>query len=82
LQPVLQELQAGELLGDQIPGLDAVILKLRVKNSDIQKGKSSGYRLIYWTVINEIVLMLDIYSKSDQSDLDFDEIRRMIKKYK
>jgi hypothetical protein len=26
--------------------------------------------------------MLDIYSKSDQSDLDFDEIRRMIKKYK
>jgi mRNA-degrading endonuclease RelE of RelBE toxin-antitoxin system len=82
LQPVLQELQAGELLGDQIPGLDAVVLKLRVKNSDIQKGKSGGYRLIYWTVIDEIVLLLDIYSKSDQSDLDVDEIRRMIKKYK
>jgi hypothetical protein len=62
--------------------LDAVVLKLRVKNSDIQKGKSGGYRLIYWTVIDEIVLLLDIYSKSDQSDLDFDEIRQMIKKYK
>jgi mRNA-degrading endonuclease RelE of RelBE toxin-antitoxin system len=82
LQPALQALQAGELLGDQIPGLDAVVLKLRVKNSDIQKGKSGGYRLIYWTVIDEIVLLLDIYSKSDQSDLDFDEIRQMIKKYR
>jgi mRNA-degrading endonuclease RelE of RelBE toxin-antitoxin system len=82
LQPALQALQAGELMGDQIPGLDAVVLKLRVKNSDIQKGKSGGYRLIYWTVIDEIVLLLDIYSKSDQSDLDFDEIRQMIKKYK
>jgi mRNA-degrading endonuclease RelE of RelBE toxin-antitoxin system len=82
LQPVLEELQAGALLGDQISGLDAVVMKLRVKNSDTQKGKSDGYRLIYWTVIDEIILLLDIYSKSDQSDLDLDEIRRVIKKYK
>lgn len=82
LQPVLEELQSGELLGDQIPGLDAIVLKLRIKNSDTKKGKSGGYRLIYWTAIDEVILLLDIYSKSDQSDLEFDEIRRLIKKYK
>jgi mRNA-degrading endonuclease RelE of RelBE toxin-antitoxin system len=82
LQPILEELQAGEVLGDQIPGLDAVVMKLRIKNSDIQKGKSGGYRLIYWTIIDETLLLLDIYAKSDQANLDFDEIRRVIKKYK
>ena len=82
LQPVLEELQSGQLLGDQIPGLDAIVLKLRIKNSDTKKGKSGGYRLIYWTAIDEVILLLDIYSKSDQSDLEFDEIRRLIRKYK
>jgi mRNA-degrading endonuclease RelE of RelBE toxin-antitoxin system len=83
LQPVLEELQSGKVLGDQIPGLDAVVMKLRVKNSDIQKGKSAGYRLIYWTIIiDETLLLLDIYSKSNQANLDFDEIRRVIEKYR
>jgi mRNA-degrading endonuclease RelE of RelBE toxin-antitoxin system len=82
LKPVLEELKSGAVLGDQIPNLDAVVIKLRVKNSDTKKGKSGGYRLIYWTIIDDTILLLDIYSKSDQSNLDFDEIRRVIKKYK
>ena len=82
LQPVLEELQSGQLLGNQIPGLDAIVLKLRIKKSDTKKGKSGGYRLIYWIATDEVILLLDIYSKSDQSDLEFDEIRRLIKKYK
>jgi mRNA-degrading endonuclease RelE of RelBE toxin-antitoxin system len=82
LKPVLEELKFGAVLGDQIPNLDAVVMKLRVKNSDTKKGKSGGYRLIYWTIIDDTILLLDIYSKSDQSNLDFDEIRRVIKKYK
>jgi mRNA-degrading endonuclease RelE of RelBE toxin-antitoxin system len=39
LQPVLEELRSGALLGDQIPGLDAVVIKLRIKNSDTKKAK-------------------------------------------
>lgn len=47
LQPVLEQLKRGEFLGDQIPGIGFTVMKVRIKNSDVKKGKSGGYRLIY-----------------------------------
>jgi mRNA-degrading endonuclease RelE of RelBE toxin-antitoxin system len=44
---LIEKLQSGEVLGDRLSGLDIVVFKVRFKNSDIQKGKSGGYRLIY-----------------------------------
>jgi mRNA-degrading endonuclease RelE of RelBE toxin-antitoxin system len=38
MQSVIQQLEQGELLGDQISGIGYPVFKLRVKNSDIQKG--------------------------------------------
>lgn len=48
-QPAIEEIQSGNFIGDRIPGIgeNYVILKVRVKNSNIQKGKSAGYRMIY-----------------------------------
>lgn len=44
LQPIIEQLEQGELLGDQIPGVGYAVFKLRVRNSDTQKCKSGGYR--------------------------------------
>jgi mRNA-degrading endonuclease RelE of RelBE toxin-antitoxin system len=46
---VIQDLELGTFVGDRISGIgeDYVMMKVRVKNRDIQKGKSAGYRLIY-----------------------------------
>ena len=79
LQPILEQLQIGAFLGNQIPDIGFVVIKVRLKNSDSQKGKSGGYRLIYWIVSPEVIVLLDIYSKSDQSDNEVDEIRQIIK---
>jgi len=79
LQPVLKQLQHGEFLGDQIPGIGFTTMKVRIRNSDTQKGKSGGYRLIYWISSTELIVLLDIYSKSDQGDIEVDEIRQIIK---
>jgi mRNA-degrading endonuclease RelE of RelBE toxin-antitoxin system len=38
LQPMLEQLQTGALLGDQIPGIGSTAMKVRLKNSDSQKG--------------------------------------------
>jgi mRNA-degrading endonuclease RelE of RelBE toxin-antitoxin system len=46
IQPVIEQLEQGELPGDQIPDIGYAVFKLRVRNSDTQKGKSGGYRLI------------------------------------
>ncbi|NJM63269.1 MAG: type II toxin-antitoxin system RelE/ParE family toxin [Oscillatoriales cyanobacterium RU_3_3] len=81
LRPIVEQLQFGALLGDRIPGLGSPVMKVRLKNSDIQKGKSGGYRLIYWISSPESIVLLDIYSKSEQQDIEVAEIRQIIKEF-
>ncbi|MEG4987905.1 type II toxin-antitoxin system RelE/ParE family toxin [Microcoleus sp. BR0-C5] len=81
LHPILEQLQLGAFLGYQIPGIGSIVMKVRLKNSNIQKGKSGGYRLIYWILSPELIVLLDIYSKSDQQDIEVGEIRQIIKEF-
>lgn len=46
LQPLMNQLLIGELPGSRVTGAALTLFKVRVKNSDIQKGKSAGYRVI------------------------------------
>lgn len=78
IQPLINELQAGNFVGDQISGVQAVF-KIRVKNSDIPTGKSGGYRVIYQVLPPGNVLLLLIYAKSDQADVSLEEIEDAIK---
>ncbi|NJK74715.1 MAG: type II toxin-antitoxin system RelE/ParE family toxin [Oscillatoriales cyanobacterium RU_3_3] len=80
IQPIIEQLQAGDFTGDRLVGMgeEYVILKVRVKNSDIQKGKSAGYRLIYQIESQASVLLLTIYSKSEREDITPNEIRSIL----
>jgi mRNA-degrading endonuclease RelE of RelBE toxin-antitoxin system len=81
IQPVIEQLQRGELLGDQLSGIGYEVFKLRVRNSDIQKGKSGGYRLIYYVKTANGIILLTVYTKSEQADIVADEIRSIIAEY-
>jgi mRNA-degrading endonuclease RelE of RelBE toxin-antitoxin system len=78
LQPLIKELQSGNLVGDQIVGTGYITFKVRLKNSDIQKGKSAGYRVIYQLKEATIILLVTIYSKSDRDSIATDKIRDII----
>lgn len=80
VQAVIQELQVGNFVGDRLTGVGEgyVVLKARVKNRDIQKGKSAGYRMIYQVEPPTSVLLLTIYSKSDRNDISIKEIRDIL----
>ncbi len=78
LKPFLDKLQTGDFIGDQIPGTGYTVFKVRLKNSDIQKGKSAGYRIIYQLRDNTCILLVVIYSKSDESNISADQIRDII----
>lgn len=75
LQPIFQELEQGNLIGDQITGMTATVFKVRAKNSDIPAGKSGGYRIVYQVISPESILLLLVYAKSDQADVSIDEIK-------
>ncbi|NEQ99732.1 MAG: type II toxin-antitoxin system RelE/ParE family toxin [Cyanothece sp. SIO2G6] len=78
VQPIIEQLQRGELLGDRIPDTGYNVFKVRVANSDNQKGKSGGYRLIYYLQTAERIILLTIYSKTKQADIAADDIRQII----
>ncbi|MEO1953445.1 MAG: type II toxin-antitoxin system RelE/ParE family toxin [Campylobacterales bacterium] len=59
------------------------IFKIRVKNSDNNKGKSAGYRVITYC-INEKneVFLITIYSKSEKENILDLELKELINKVK
>jgi mRNA-degrading endonuclease RelE of RelBE toxin-antitoxin system len=78
VQPVIAQLGAGQTPGTQIPGTGYTVFKVRIKNSDIQKGKRSGYRMVYYLKTPELVLLITIYSKTEQGDVFAKQICRII----
>jgi len=57
------------------------IFKVRIKNSDIQKGKSAGYRAIYYLKTSDSIVLGTIYSKSDLSDIAAETVREILAQY-
>jgi mRNA-degrading endonuclease RelE of RelBE toxin-antitoxin system len=78
VRPLTERLKAGETPGDQIAGTGYTVYKVRLSNSDAQRGKSGGYRVIYYLQLADHVILLTIYSKSDQTDIPADTIHRLI----
>lgn len=78
LDPVLAQLQAGETPGDQVPGTGYALYKVRVANRHAKRGKSGGYRVIYYLQTDTDRLLVTVYSKSDQADVTAAELRRII----
>ena len=79
IKPIIAKLERGQLPGDQIPGIGYAVFKLRVRNSDVQKGKSGGYRLIYYVKTETGIILLTIYAKSEQVDIKPNDIQSISK---
>jgi len=81
IQPIIEQLTQGELPGDRIAGVGYAVFKLRVRNSDTQKGKSGGYRLIYYVQTAMGIILLTVYTKSEQVDIVAEDIQNIITEY-
>ena len=82
LTPLLQALENGETPGEQIQGTGATLFKTRIKNSNNNKGKSGGYRVIYFIRQKNQTILLSAYSKSQQSDISSEFLYKLVEKYK
>ena len=81
IQPLIDQLQTGELPGARISGMDYTVFKVRLRNSDIQKGKSAGYRIIYYLKMSTYIVLVTLYSKSDQSDITAEDVRYILTEF-
>ncbi|HEX2623240.1 MAG TPA: type II toxin-antitoxin system RelE/ParE family toxin [Phototrophicaceae bacterium] len=78
LQPLIDKLISGEIPGDQIQATGYTVYKVRLPNQDAGRGKSGGYRVIYYVYQADHLILLTIYTKSERSDIDADEIKGLI----
>ncbi len=77
-EALADRLEAGETPGDRIQGLERIAFKVRTRNRDAQRGKSGGYRVIYYLKTADQVVIITIYSKSEHSDIPAEKLRRFI----
>jgi mRNA-degrading endonuclease RelE of RelBE toxin-antitoxin system len=78
IKPVIEQLENGETPGDLMIGIGYPVFKVRVRNTDVQRGKSGGYRVIYYLKTTTSVLLLTLYSKSDQDDVAVSALKDII----
>jgi mRNA-degrading endonuclease RelE of RelBE toxin-antitoxin system len=75
----LREILQSPSVGVVIPGGDGV-RKVRIKSSDLQRGKSGGFRLLYLVEPEQqLVCPLLLYAKSDRQDVTLGELRQLLR---
>lgn len=42
VQPIIEQIEQGKFVGDQVKGTGYTIFKVRVRNRDVSRGKSGG----------------------------------------
>lgn len=52
--------------------------KVRLPNPSARRGKRGGFRVIYYLLLSDRVIMLTIYSKSLRADLSLSKLRRLL----
>ena len=78
VQDLIDQIQNGATPGDQMQGVGYPVYKARVASTDMKRGKSGGFRVIYYVVIEEQVVLLTIYTKTQREDISSAEIRDRI----
>ncbi len=81
VQGLITRLEHGETPGDQVPGVRYTTYKVRLKSSDVTKGKSSGFRVIYYVHIRTRVILITLYIKSEQVNIRAEDIRHIIEDF-
>jgi mRNA-degrading endonuclease RelE of RelBE toxin-antitoxin system len=78
---LIDQLADGETPGDQVPGVGYPVFKVRLGSSDMQRGKSGGFRVIYYLQLADRVVLLTIYAKAQQENIDPQLITDLIRDF-
>ena len=81
VQPFIEKIQRGELIGDKVQGTGYTIFKVRIRNSDVKRGKSGGDRVIYYLKTATAGVLVTIYSKTEQSDISSAKIKKILSEF-
>ncbi len=78
LQEAVEEIEEKRDLG---VSLGFNLFKKRVPNSSIPTGKSGGFRVIIYEKIEDKIVLISIYSKTQKDTLSDEELKAILKEY-
>ena len=76
---LIEALKSDQRPGDKIPHIGYDVYKVRLRNPSAGRGKSGGFRVIYYVQLADRVVLLTIYSKTQQIDISPKDIRRVLR---
>jgi len=81
LSPLIENLEQGFFEGDKLQGFEGKnVYKARVPSTDQKKGKSGGFRLLYYVVTDDNnIFLLFLYAKVLQSNPTPEQIKEFKK---
>ncbi len=74
---LIRQIMQDQRPGQRIPHVGYAVYKVRLPNRAARRGKSGGFRVIYYVQLSDRVTLLTIYSKSDESDISTREIQEL-----
>ncbi len=77
IESLIASLAQGGRPGQRILRVGYAVYKVRLPNRAARRGKSGGFRVIYYAQIEDVVTLLTIYSKFEDSDISAREIQEL-----
>ena len=78
LQQAIEEIEQNKDFGVFL-GLN--LFKKRIKNSSIPTGKSGGFRVIIYAQLEDKIILISIYSKTEKETLSDEELRELVEQH-
>jgi len=78
VRKLVLQLEEDERPGDKIAGVGYDVYKVRLSNPSAKRGKSGGFRVIYYVQLADSVILITIYSKTQQSNISPEAIRLVL----
>ncbi len=76
---LVDELEQDARPGERVQGTGYAVYKTRLPNLAARRGKSGGFRIIYYVQLRDSVILLTIYSKTEQTDISVRELRQLVR---
>lgn len=80
VEKLVIRLKRGETSGDRVQGVGKPAYKVRLPNKVANRGKSGGFRVVYYVQMSNMIWLVTMYSKTRQTDISPQVIRSIIDK--
>jgi len=75
---LIETLENNPMKSDAIPGFGNKVYKIRMRSSNMKRGKRGGFRVIYY-LSDHVVYLLTIYAKAKKEEISVKEIKEALR---